>query len=254
MFDQYEFSSYQFHVFYGQDGPILALTHYNGTWYQSRELMDLAELVKQPTLTQEEAQALIDQYPILDLPWQSIRTYTLADGRVIADLMAEHEAELEARPPLTGTALRQAYAEKVRDYDIFHYYAIRDINGDGVEDLLVSREEDCFAEACSTAHGEVYWMDLGGVGNSYLCEGNIVEIVIVTGMETGVELEMHAFYRLSADREPELLDYTFYNKATASWQSDLDGTPMEEADARVILNRYARIPTELRPIAELTGA
>ncbi len=253
MLDQYEFSTFRRHVFYGEDGPFLTLTFYDGSWYQGREPMDRAGLMLQPVLTEEEVQTLIDQYPPLELPWQSILTYALADGRSMADLVAEFEAERNARPPLTGEALRQAYAEKAQEYAWYRYYAIRDINGDGVEDLLLSEKEDCFDAAFTTEYGEISGLDTGRVGDTYLCENNVVEILSINGMEDGVELDMRAFCRLSPDQEPELLDYTFYNKATGSWQSDLDGTSMTETDAHAILNRYSRIPLNLRPISELIG-
>ena len=66
----------------------------------------------------------------------------------------------------------------------------------------------------------------------------------------GVELEVHKYVCYSG-YDCKTHGFAGYNKATAKWQSDRDGTVISEAEAQAIIARYPRIDQGMRPIIEL---
>ncbi len=240
-----EFSSYELHKYYDAQGCVLTLAHHLGNWYHIAESMDLPNLVKQPTITESEAKALMNQYPHLELPWQSVMDYAFADGRTVADLIAEQEPA----PHLEGAALREAYINKLRGFKWCSHYAFYDIDGDGVEECLVGDAPDTFLVVYAYANGTIKELEIFADAVR-LCENGVIQAWSIGGLEEGVEIDAYHFFRLSG-ADVQLVDYAFYNKATASWQSDLDGTPMPNAEA--VMAKYRTIDIELRPISEYVG-
>ncbi len=243
---QMEFSSYELHQYYGEEGCILTLAYYLGNWYNPVEAMDLVNLVQQPTITEAQAKTLMAQYPHLELPWQRVLDYSFADGRTVADLIPEPELG----PTLEGEALRQAYINEIRDIAWYDHYAFYDIDGDGVEEFLVGDAPDTLLSVYTYANGTIEALEIPGDA-CYLCDNGVIQVWNLWGLEFGIEIDAYRFFRVTG-ADIELIDYAFYNKATASWQSDLDGTPMPNAEA--VMEKYKLIDMQLHPISELTGS
>ncbi len=241
-----EFSSYELHQYYDEEGCVLTLVSYLGNWYRIAESMDLSNLVQQPTITEAEAKALMGQHPHLELPWQKVTDYPFADGRAVADLIPEPEPA----PRLEGAALRQAYIQKVQDLRWFDHYAFYDIDGDGVEECLVGKEPDTFLFVYAYANGNIEELEIPA-DVCYLCDNGVIQAWNLWSVEEGVEIDAYRFFRVTGG-DVELVDYAFYNKATASWQSDLDGTPMPNAES--VMAKYQTIDIKLRPVSEFTGS
>ena len=138
----------------------------------------------------------------------------------------------------------------------FSHYRILDINGDGVEDLLLKGEDDSFI-----GHTDYYWIALtyryGQIvhvwmsGDFYLCENGVLEFVETRHQDMGVEVNGHRFIRMDGFEEKNL-GFAAYNKATASWWGDWHNEiPMTEDEANAILAKYPRIDQGMIPIADL---
>ena len=150
---------------------------------------------------------------------------------------------------LSGEDLREVYADHLRGKKDLHYthYRILDVNGDGVEDLLLSGDGEKYWTIYTYRYGIVYpvtSMDF------YLCEDGILEQAYNQYISEGVEEERHHFLRLNVFREEEL-DLVVYNKATASYQSDIHGTPVPREEAEATLAKYMRIDQGMQPISDL---
>ncbi len=215
----------------------------DGTWQLSKEF--LFDYDDAPIVSQAEAEAFLAQFTPLDLNWQSLNSYPLSDGSTIGD----YRASLDQ--PLSSEQLRQFYIEwyqKRKGESWYTHYRILDVNNDGVEDLLLSGDGDFYWTAYTYRYGELQHLFSNDI---YLCEDGILENVSTIHEYPGIEIVTHTFFVLDGVDWVEL-NFVAYNKSTASWQSDLDGTTLSEAEAQAILDKYSRIDQGMQPISELS--
>ncbi|MGM9589124.1 MAG: hypothetical protein ACI3V0_02995 [Faecousia sp.] len=229
------------------DGDIITLlTLREGKWYQSPDFYSLEER----EISAEEAQAIMAQYPRIELNWMPLMEYPLSETQTLRDYLEAKDVRVSSEE------LLEIYKTFLTERDLFHYshYRILDINGDGVEDLLLKGENDSLI-----GNTDYYWMALtyryghieGLVSDFYLCEDGVIECVETRHGDIGVEINGHQFQRCIG-LEAELLEFVAFNKATASWQTDWwDEKPISEEEAKAILAKYPRIDQGMRPISEL---
>lgn len=204
-------------------------------------------------LTPEEAQAIMAKYPRVELKWMPLMDYPLSDGYTLGDYLKQKDVRVSSEE------LREIYRNCLLEWESLHYshYRILDINGDGVDDLLLKGENDSLI-----GNTDFYWTALtyrygqieGFASDFYLCEDGVIECVETRhDLGIGVEINGHRFQRC-VGFETEALAFVAYNKATASWQGDwYHEVPMTEAEANAILTKYPRIDQGMRPISELLG-
>lgn len=205
-------------------------------------------------ITAAEVEAILSKYRRLTLDWKPLMDYPLAEGYTLRDYLNEKDVRV------SGTELREIYRDHLKDLDAkgymnFSHYRILDINGDGVEDLLLKGEDDSFI-----GHTDYYWIALTyrygqilnmQIGDFYLCENGVLEFVETRHQDLGVEVNGHRFIRMDGFEEKNL-GFAAYNKATASWWGDWHNEiPMTEDEANAILAKYPRIDQGMIPIADL---
>lgn len=223
-------------------------------------------------VTEAEIQAILDEYPTMELPWRPVTEFQLDNGKTIAQLLTELDK------PLYGEELKAAYGKLAKEYvESCRYgrFRILDINGDGVEDLLFSGDGLADLDANSTTF---YWQALTyrygtllslNASDFYLCEDGVMEHYnwgsAAAWGSAGVDgiREEHTFFRLN-DREQEILYSLYYYRATDSWaRVEVDASkpwreretqsPISNAEAEAILTKYPRIDQGMRPVSELIG-
>lgn len=232
------------------EGELIALlTLKEGKWYQSPDFLSL----EGKEISSEEAKAFMDQYPRIQLDWRPLMEYPLSETQTLRDYLEAKDVRV------SGDELLEIYQTYLTEKDSIHYshYRILDINGDGVDDLLLKGENNAII-----GNTDYYWVALtyryGRIRNIasdfYLCEDGVLEYVSTRhDLGIGVEINGHQFQRYTGF-EKELLEFVAYNKATASWQGDWwNEAPMTEKDAKAILAKYPRIDQGMRPISELLG-
>lgn len=206
----------------------------------------------QTPITEAEAHDVIARYPRVELDWKPLLEYPLSETETLRDY-------LESRNTFySQEELVEIYANYLKNNadDVIQYthYRILDINGDGVDDLLLKGADNAFRGST-----DFYWMALtyryqrmwNLASDFYLCENGILEQVSSRN-DDGAEMTGHAFVRLDGFSFDETeLDFVVYNRATDSWQSDWYETVMETAAAEAILAQYPRIDQGMRPISEL---
>ena len=202
-------------------------------------------------ITAEEAQTIMARYPRVTLNWMPLMNYPLSDGYTVGDYLNEKDVRV------SNEGVVGIYRDFLNGMENIHYshYRILDINGDGVDDLLLKGKNDAIM-----GNTDFYWLALtyrygaieGFASDFYLCDDGVLEKV-----ETryaggfGVEKNGHQFIRCN-EFEEETLDFVVYNKATASWQTDWwDEEPISEDEANAVLAKYPRIDQDMRPISEL---
>ena len=211
--------------------------------------------VNREPITQAEAEAIIAQYPRLELDWQPLMEFPLDEnGYTFGDYLNDKDVRV------SDEELYKIYSDYLKKRDEndnmwYSHYRILDINGDGVKDLLLKGEDDSLI-----GNTDYYWTALtyryGTIrsiaSDFYLCEDGVLEKVN-TRYDTapGVEINGHWFMRLN-ELEEDRFAFVAYNKATASWQGDwYNEIPMTEEEANAILSKYPRIDQGMRPIEEL---
>ena len=187
----------------------------------------------------------------MELTWMPLMEYPLSDGYTLGDYLKEKDVRVSSEE------LQEIYRNYLLEREGPHYshYRILDINGDGVDDLLLKGENDSFI-----GNTDYYWIALtyryghieGIASDFYLCEDGVLEKVETRHAGGfGVEKNGHQFMRCIGFDE-ELYEFVVFNKATASWQTDWwDEEPIPEEEAKAILAKYPRIDQGMRPISEL---
>ena len=225
----------------GDGDRIVSVKRDGDKWYRSYDIFDRDET----EISQTEAEAIIAQYPRIQLEWKPLMDYPLDEsGLTLGNYLKAKDVQ-----PSDDELLQiyRDYVNKARSDLLYTHYRIMDINGDGVKDLLLSGGGESYWSVWTYRYGNRYplaHMDF------YLCEDNVIESVELVHRGKGVEIEGTTFLRFNGF-DLETLDFVAYNKATASWQSDYIGTPMSEADAKAILAKYSRIDQGMQPISQL---
>lgn len=206
---------------------------------------------EQTPITEADAKAIMEHYPRMELDWEPLMEYPISEGQTLGEYIEAKDVRI------SQDELLQIYKDKLNGMKDMYYshYRILDINGDGVDDLLLKGENDSLI-----GNTDFYWMAMtyryGRTVNFesdfYLCEDGVLDHVSTRhDLAPGVEINGHQFKRCIG-LDDELLEFVAYNKATASWQGDWHNeVPMTEEEANTILAKYPRIDQGMRPIEEL---
>lgn len=172
---------------------------------------------------------------------------------------AEQEALMEAYDdPFAPQASYAAKIQKViangADPDNY-YYALYDVNGDGMEDLILSCEQESFGPIYTMYNGETYsLLSFGMDCNSHLCENGVILF-----RDPHMNPNLHTFYSVGAvtgdESEAKIIDEIAYCKWDESWVRNIYGDTWDqvlisEEEAMEIIESYGRVKLELKPISE----
>lgn len=224
-------------------GPEKGIQYREGQW---NDVDPNAFPWKGTPITEEKAQAIMDAYPELELSWYPITSYPVDEnGKTLGDVIRE------ADRPSTEAERLALYKEKAAGMQgIFSYYtlyALQDITGDGVEELLLSGNGNQIEAAFSVRYGQIKNIF---VYCAYLCENGILEDAreYSGGMEVGRQ-RLHTWYRMDGWYR-EQLDFVVENIAHGTFFRDRDGTPMDETKAREIMAKYPRVEIKWQRIED----
>lgn len=213
----------------------------NGTWYHYTDSNREGTVI-----TEEEAQAILDKYIPIEVPFFPTRDFPMDTvGTTLGDV-------IDAEPRPSQEEMLRQYAEfATGDSGMFHdarYYALHDVNGDGLDDLLLGATPDSFHLIMAMYRGRVTMLRY--LPDYYLCKGNVVDLYRSYDNEDGDTVETHQFVKLYNGSRGKLMGSVVHNLTTGAW-TDIDETPMSEADAQEILNQYPHIDPGMKPISEL---
>ena len=84
--------------------------------------------------TAEEAQTIMSQYPRVTLNWMPLMNYPISAGYTVGDYLNEKDVRV------SNEEVVKIYRDFLKGMKDMHYshYRILDINGDGVDDLLLN--------------------------------------------------------------------------------------------------------------------
>ena len=235
--------------FYHSWDPFLCLTRTRDQWGSYVPgIMD-----SDKDLTEEEVQAIMGQYPRIELEWYPFMDYPLSEDQTLGEYLETKDVRV------SDEELLDIYREYVRNHEDSNYikYRILDINGDGVDDLLLksgdirmSEDNNTYNAAVTYRYGKTFWI----AAYFYLCEDNVLEVMNIRpdGLG-GKEREGHQFQRIIG-LEEELYELVVYSGTNGKWMADWwNEQPITDEEAEAILAKYPRIDQGMRPISELLG-
>ncbi len=198
-------------------------------------------------ISEAEAQSIIDQYPEKKLDWQLVWDYPIdASGRTIGEELSSQKL------PQTEEEAMRFYAEAVERKDIYlwdshTHFALRDMNSDGILDMLLSAD--------GTSADFVYTWQYGGavlIGGyfSYLCEDNVMCLEEISSAEDGADLKTYCFQKFEGSTL-ETLAHIQCNLASGQWTDMTTGTAIAADAAQKIIDAHPAVTIEFRPIGEL---
>ncbi len=215
--------------------PECGVSHFGGEWKIDGELC-----------SEQDAAKLMARYKPLELAWSPLLDFPMDDqGTTFADVIALED-------PLAGASLLEYYGENYAvDKDYWNgemaWFTLRDINDDGIDDLLLSADGERIDFAYTCKRGQFLCLN----GSFYLCKDNVMHASDKVDRYNEGVLERHIFSRLSGK------DTTFYyqlthNLSTGTWK-DTNYKEISGEEAQAIFAKYAHIELNMRPIGVLTG-
>ena len=183
--------------------------------------------------------------------------------RRIEESYEKWKAEVEARMGeyKDPFAPRASYSEKIQfviDNGVDpnnYYYALYDVNGDGIEDLFLGSETDSFGTIYTMHEGKTYTVLSFGIDRySYLCENGIVMHNDPMGSP-----DNYYFYKIGEvngdGMDAQFIDSVGYDMWDETWVRTVDGyygnrEHITEEEAMDIIESYGCIVLDMKPISQ----
>lgn len=197
-----------------------------GQWYQS---LDGGTENIQP-ISQEYAKSILDAHPQQELCWLPLVKFGQTDGFISAsDPYGAYIADILNR-----------YGDAAG-----YSYALLDVNGDGIAELITTQPGDSYMQIFTIRDGTrtLYASDI-----SYLCQGNILEQC----EESEDSGRFYAWYHCGADT-PEFIEKIVRDPYTLYWgrvQAGQEGRTVRTEEAQETIHSYPRQTLNMKPFSE----
>lgn len=202
-------------------------------WYLHSK--DGAYTENRKQITEEEAQNILDSYTRVEFRWLPLKRF------------GEPPVSMDYSDPYA-----QYIAEALARYDNAKNfaYALLDVNGDGIEELI-TRQPGSGQDTASLRIFTIQDGDLKQYASdiSYICTGGILEKCEEEQADQG---RYYGFYRCGANG-PEFIEKIVRDPYTLYWgrgQAGKDGRTVTEEEAMSVLNSYKRIELDMKPFPE----
>ena len=186
-------------------------------------------------ITEEEAQKILDSYTRVEFRWLPLKRF------------GESPVSMDYSDPYA-----QYIAEALVRYDNAknYTYALMDLNGDSIEELITcqpgSGQDTASLRIFTIQNGELtqYASDI-----SYICAGGILEKCEEEQTDQG---RYYGFYQCGANG-PEFIEKIVRDPITLYWgrgQAGKDGRTVTEEEAMSVINSYQRIELDWKPFTK----
>ena len=196
-------------------------------------------------ITEEEARAILEQYPQKVLQWQSLEDYPIdASGKTLGEYLLELDAAMSEAQRME--MLRQR-AEKMRDQFGCNYFLLRDVDGDSKQELLLSRNGKELIYVFDIRYGEITSLLRGDL--AYLCEENVIEEVKDYFHEDEGQQIFRTYVSFAGENRQELA-FVYENVTNRTWSNNMDQRPITEAEARSIQESFPHAQIEMKLVTD----
>ena len=205
----------------------------DGAWYLHSK--DGAYTENRKQITEEEAQKILDSYTRVEFRWLPLKRF------------GEPPVSMDYSDPYA-----QYIAEALARYDNAKNfsYALVDLNGDSIEELITCQPES----GQDTARLRIFTIQDGVLKQyasdiSYICADGILEECEEGKSDQG---EYYAFYRCGATG-PEFVEKIVRDPYTLYWgrvQAGQDGKTVREEEAMEVIASYQHLSLDMKLITE----
>lgn len=208
---------------------------------------DLEHWNRYEAITKEEFDSIMASYTRIPITFAPLPEYPLGEDVLLGEGQVQRES-FESY----ADRIRMRLTSKEEQWPRWQY-AIRDLNGDGEEEMIWS--EDGRVWIYTTVNGGVIAYSMVSDGSITPCEEGIVEAV----HHYGPVNKTYRYYRLEEDRAVlvEYLRYDADRDPENPWfrSGDLTGQdrtlePISEGEALSIMASYEPLEIDMRPISE----
>lgn len=203
-------------------------------------------------LTEAEAAAILAAHPRQEIPMDSIMEFPLADGTTLENYILANEVTVseDERMALYAAHLASIAPELRTERS---HYCLYDLNGDGIEDLLIGTENN-FRDALTVHNGQLKAIEQWRTMN--LCENGILKISSESAVPENTACN-YWFYRFE-DSNMVVVDILDYDPKLDRYNrcSDGDGyydQELTQEEFGKILEGYVIVPLPMIPIADFPG-
>ena len=198
-------------------------------------------------VSEETAMAILEKHVHINLDMKPLMEFPIDEaGTTLEEYICANEVHITDKEQMA------IYAEELQkainsDTVEYNYYCLWDINGDGMEDLLLAEKDSFFTDAITIHNGEPYilwhWTHFN------ICENGVIKIT-----SRNNQADRYHFFAYQ-DGERYLVDYLEYIATEDQWNRSSDGDyeidqTITAEQANGILGSYIPINPELRPISE----
>ncbi len=195
-------------------------------WYRS---LDGGTENIQP-ISEEEARSILSAYPQREIRWLPLIKFGQPDtGISYTDPYAAYIADI---------------LERYSDAES-NTYALVDLNGDGIQELITAQPDDTDMRIFTIQDGAIKQY---ASGISYICQGNILE-ECEESTDSG---RFYAWYRCGADG-PEYIEKVVRDPYTLYWgyvQAGQEGKTVRTEEAQAVIDSYQHICLDMKPFSE----
>lgn len=196
-------------------------------------------------MTKAELESIADQFDYSIRPKEVDRA---AVEEKLATAEADYQAE-HAYVPETYTDFSDYLKKNVYIPDESRQYSFYDLTGDGVDELLLG-QDGAFLDWLEMENGEVMFH---GYGESYLCEGNVLELY--QAQDTYWDIEQHTYYKSASGEIRDRDKIVSVKREGNQWYRshdiyERDKTEISQDEAAAIMAKYPRIQLDWKPLVD----
>ncbi|MCI7639212.1 MAG: hypothetical protein MSS60_05235 [Clostridiales bacterium] len=205
----------------------------DGMWYLHSK--DGAYTENRQQITQEEAQNILDSYTRVKFRWLPLKQFGKAsESMEYSDPYAQYIADALVR---------------YDNVDTFAY-ALLDLNGDNIDELITSQPRS----GQGAASLQIFTLQDGerklyASNISYICTDGILEECEEGQTDPG---QYYAFYRCGTS-DPEFIEKIVRDPITLYWgrvEAGKDGRTITEEEAMSVINSYQQIELDWKPFTQ----
>ena len=196
-------------------------------------------------MTKAELESIADQFDYSIQP-KEVNRAVVEEKLAVAEeaYQAEH-----AYAPETYTDFSDYLKKSVYIPDESRQYSFYDLNGDGVDELLLGWD-GAILDWLEIENGEVMFH---GYGESYLCEGNVLELY--QAQDTYCDIEQHTYYKSASGEIRDRDKIVSVKREGNQWYRshdiyERDKTEISQDEAATIMAKYPRIQLDWKPLME----